>query len=98
MCHACGYSGCPHDLMHADLNFRKNHERPYGDMSPTNSDILGNTYGLDNGWKLGERLDFSGHAGAEPHLNLDLISPSGKISQKSKNLLGDNHFIKLWDK
>lgn len=65
-------------------------------MSPNNSDLLGNTYGLDNGYQLGERLDFSGHGGTEPHINYDILKPNNKLLDNGPDLLGPNHQIDLF--
>ena len=76
-------------------------DRGYGDMSPNNSDVLGNRYELDNGYQLGERFDFSGHDDTEPHLNYDILKPNGSLldTNKTKNILGENnHFKPLWEK
>src|SRR4030042_1852093 len=32
-----------------------------------------NQYELDEGWKLQERLDYSGHNGSGPHINYELV-------------------------
>jgi hypothetical protein len=72
-------------------------ERSYGDMSPTNSDVLGERVRLDEGWSLGIRLDYSEHNGSDPHINLDLYN-QGRIVDKdiTKEILGkDNHFVPL---
>ena len=70
--------------------------RPYGNLSPTNSDVLGRTYELDKGFRLGERFDFSGHDGSEPHLNYDIINPNGRLG--SNSILKDEHLKNIWDK
>jgi len=55
-----------------------------------------NTYEMDQGWKMQERFDFSGHNGTEPHLNYDIMNPLGSVKPKlSSNFLDNSHQIDL---
>ena len=45
---------------------------------------------LGNG--LQERIDYSGHNGAQPHINYDLLGATKKFS---KDALGDAHYVNL---
>ena len=57
--------------------------------------ICRNQYDLDYGWKLQERFDFSGHGKYGPHINYDLINPSGSVIKDSPSILGDMHQTRL---
>ena len=59
--------------------------------------ILRNSYDMDQSWKLQERLDYSGHQGSSPHLNYDLLNPSGSVIRETPKLLKDMHAISLLD-
>ena len=62
--------------------------------------ILRKQYNLEHDWKLQERFDFSDHKGKNneylgPHINYDIINPSGSVIKKYSDILGDSHQIKL---
>lgn len=100
----CGHVS-PYDITPADPRLQPGWQPPeqpvnwsYGDLSPVNSDLVGSIIELEQGYKLGVRLDFSGHGDTEPHINLDIIKPSGKLHRDSEKILGEEiHFIRLFD-
>lgn len=70
--------------------------RPYGDRSPTESDVFGEKIRLEGGYSLGVRLDFSEHQGSEPHLNQDILDIRGHPQQSAEILGNEAHRINLW--
>jgi len=54
-----------------------------------------NQYDLDVGWQLQERLDFTGHNGTDPHINYELMDPSGSVQPELNGMISDFHNIPL---
>ena len=59
--------------------------------------ILPKTYELEEGWKLGERIDFSGHRGDEPHVNYELIHDGSVNNPATKRFLDTEHEKPIWE-
>ncbi len=72
------------------------HYEPPPDLLQAPGAVMRTSYELDNGWRLQERFDFSGHGGTEPHINYELMNPSGSVDRPlSTKLLKDDHMVTL---